>query len=84
MDFFGIGPFEVILVLLIAFILFGPKRLIEMSKSAGKVMGDLSKSASALNEKLNQEIKIDEAAVTGEDVKQDKESQGSKVIDGKQ
>jgi sec-independent protein translocase protein TatA len=75
MDFFGVGPLEVILVLLIAFILFGPKRMIEMSKSAGKAMSDLSKSASALNEKLNQEIKVDGTSVIGEDGKQEKENQ---------
>ena len=59
MYFFGIAPFEVLLVLLIAFILFGPERLIELSKTAGKVMKYLSRSASELNEKLNQEIKMD-------------------------
>ena len=51
MDFFGIGPFELLLVLLIAFIIFGPKRLLEMSKKAGKVIGDLTRSVSDLNEK---------------------------------
>ena len=57
MDFFGIGPFEVLLVLLIAFIIFGPKRLLEMSKKAGKVIGDLTRSVSDLNEKVNEELK---------------------------
>jgi len=57
MDFFGIGPFEVLLVLLIAFIIFGPERLVEMSKKAGKVMGDLTRSVSDLNDKVNEEMK---------------------------
>jgi sec-independent protein translocase protein TatA len=57
MDFFGIGPFEVLLVLLIAFIIFGPKRLLEMSKKAGRVMADLTRSVSELNEKVNDEMK---------------------------
>lgn len=57
MDFFGIGPFELLLVLLIAFIIFGPKRLLEMSKKAGKVIGDLTRSVSDLNEKVNEELK---------------------------
>lgn len=57
MDFFGIGPFEVLLVLLIAFIIFGPKRLLEMSRKAGKVIGDLTRSVSDLNEKVNEELK---------------------------
>jgi TatA/E family protein of Tat protein translocase len=57
MDFFGIGPVEVLLVLVIAFIIFGPKRLLEMSRKAGKVMGDLTRSVSDLNEKVNEELK---------------------------
>ena len=57
MDFLGIGPFEVLLILLIAFIIFGPKRLLEMSKKAGKVVSDLTRSVSELNEKVNEEIK---------------------------
>ena len=57
MDFFGIGPFEVLLVLLIGFIIFGPERLLEMSKKAGRVMADLTRSVSELNEKVNEEMK---------------------------
>jgi sec-independent protein translocase protein TatA len=71
MDFLGIGPFEVLLILLIAFIIFGPQKLIEMSKTAGKTMKELSRSASALNEKLNQEIKIDGLSMTDEPEKPD-------------
>jgi Sec-independent protein translocase protein TatA len=50
--------------LLIAFIIFGPERLMEMSKTAGKAMKDLSRSASALNEKLGQEIKLDDLRIS--------------------
>jgi len=57
MDFLGVGPFEVLLVLLITFIIFGPKRLLEMSKKAGRVMVDLTRSVSELNEKVKEEMK---------------------------
>ena len=57
MDFFGIGPFEILLVLIIAFVVLGPQRLLDMSKKAGKVMGDLKKSASDLNDQVNKEIR---------------------------
>jgi sec-independent protein translocase protein TatA len=56
MDFFGIGPFEVLLVLLMVFIIFGPKRLVEISKKAGRVMADLTQSVSELNKKVNEEM----------------------------
>lgn len=72
MDFFGIGPLEGILVLLIAFIIFGPERLIEMSKSAGKTISRLSRSASSINQKLNQEIDIEEFSVSDDKTMKDK------------
>jgi sec-independent protein translocase protein TatA len=71
MDFLGIGPFEVLLILLIAFIIFGPQKLMEMSKTAGKTMRELSRSASALSEKLNQEIKIDGLSIVDKPEKPD-------------
>jgi Tat protein translocase TatB subunit len=64
MDFFGIGPFEILLILLIAFIILGPQRLFDMSKKAGKVVGDLKRTASDLNDKMNEEIKETKPAST--------------------
>ncbi|MDD5397853.1 MAG: twin-arginine translocase TatA/TatE family subunit [Dehalococcoidia bacterium] len=56
MDFFGIGLPEIIFILLIAFVLFGPKRIVEISRTAGNVMRNLSKDASDIQEKLNEEL----------------------------
>jgi len=56
MDIFGIGLPELIFVLLIGFILFGPKRILEISKAAGKMMANLSRNASDIQRKLNDEL----------------------------
>ena len=56
MDFFGIGLPELIFILLIAFVLFGPKRIVEISRTAGNVMRNLSKDASNIQKKLNEEL----------------------------
>ena len=56
MDIFGIGLPELIFVLLIGFILFGPKRILEISKTAGKMMANLSRNASDIQRKLNDEL----------------------------
>jgi Sec-independent protein translocase protein TatA len=57
MDFFGIGPFEILLVLLVAFIVVGPQRLMEISKKVGTTISDLSRSMSNLNEAVQKEIR---------------------------
>jgi len=65
MDFLGIGLPEIIFVLLIAFVLFGPKRIVDVSKTAGQVMRNLSKEASDIRGKLTKELEGDEPGRTG-------------------
>ena len=65
MDFLGIGLPEIIFVLLIAFVLFGPKRIVDVSKTAGQVMRNLSKEASDIRGKLTKELEGDEPGQTG-------------------
>ncbi|RPJ56607.1 MAG: twin-arginine translocase TatA/TatE family subunit [Dehalococcoidia bacterium] len=57
MDFFGIGPFEILLILLVAFIVVGPQRLLEVSRKVGTTVSDLSRSMSRLNETVQKEMK---------------------------
>jgi TatA/E family protein of Tat protein translocase len=56
MDFFGIGPFEIILILLIGFLVFGPKKLFELSRNAGKIMRDLDRNTRDLSTRLQDEM----------------------------
>jgi sec-independent protein translocase protein TatA len=42
----NVGPWEIILVLIVALLLFGPKRLPEMGKSVGKSMREFKDSLS--------------------------------------
>ena len=44
MNFFGIGGGEVVLVLVVALIIWGPKRLPEIARTLGKTMNMLKKS----------------------------------------
>ena len=61
MDFLGIGAPEIILVLLLAFVIFGPKRIMEISRAAGKAMRNLSRDASAIQRQLENELSNDKA-----------------------
>jgi sec-independent protein translocase protein TatA len=65
MDFFGIGLPELVFIFLIAFVLFGPKRIIEISRTAGNVMRNLSKDASQIQNALSKEIEGEKPGGTG-------------------
>jgi sec-independent protein translocase protein TatB len=50
---FGIGMPELILILAVALIVLGPKKLPELARSLGKALAELKKSTEELKENLN-------------------------------
>lgn len=48
MDFLGVGPMEVLVILLIGFIIFGPQKLPDIGKGLGKAVREFKKQSSAL------------------------------------
>ena len=44
MNFMGIGFMELVVILLVAFLVVGPVRSIDMAKRTGRVLGDLRRS----------------------------------------
>lgn len=65
MSFFDIGPGEVLIILFVALLLFGPAKIIGIARSLGKWVHDFQKAASNFTAEVNKEI--DEA---GKDVKE--------------
>ncbi len=43
MSFLGLGPMEVLIVLLVAFIFLGPERMVDAARMPGKGMRELSR-----------------------------------------
>ncbi len=56
MSFLGIGGGEIILILVVALLIFGPGRFIEVSRNLGKTIRDFKKATSDLSSKINKEI----------------------------
>ncbi len=52
---FGIGPWELILILAIALIIFGPAKLPEIGKSLGKGIREFRKASENIKEEVQQE-----------------------------
>lgn len=56
----SIGMPELIIILVIALIIFGPRKLPELGKSLGRSLNEFKKASTDLQNTLEQEIKIEE------------------------
>jgi TatA/E family protein of Tat protein translocase len=55
-----IGMYELIIILVIALIIFGPRKLPELGKSLGKSLNEFKRASTDLQNTLEQEIKLEE------------------------
>ena len=58
--FGSIGMPELIIILVIALIIFGPRKLPELGKSLGRSLNEFKKASQDLQNTLEQEIKVEE------------------------
>jgi sec-independent protein translocase protein TatA len=56
MDFFGIGFGEILLIIILALIIFGPGRLPEIARTIGRMTRSLRKTTSELTASLTKEV----------------------------
>jgi TatA/E family protein of Tat protein translocase len=55
-----IGMPEMMIILMIALIIFGPRKLPELGRSLGKSLGEFKRASSELRNTLDEEIRIEE------------------------
>jgi len=60
MDFFGIGLGEVLLILVLALIIWGPKRLPGIARTLGKTARTLRKATNDFTSQVTREMDIEE------------------------
>ncbi|MEN2766227.1 twin-arginine translocase TatA/TatE family subunit [Ornithinibacillus xuwenensis] len=65
----GIGIPGLILILVIALVIFGPKKLPEIGKAAGQTLREFKKSTKDLTEDVTDEINETKDVVKGKDNK---------------
>lgn len=49
---FGIGPMELVLILVVALLVFGPKRMPELARTLGRGMGEFRRASAELRQSL--------------------------------
>ena len=58
--FGSIGMPELIIILVIALIIFGPRKLPELGRSLGKSIGEFKRASNELRSTLEEEIRVEE------------------------
>lgn len=77
----GIGFPEMLVILAIALLVFGPKKLPEVGKSIGRAIREFRRTSDELKERFEDEIKADEFRQAKEDLQKGfEEDEESKKI----
>ena len=56
MDFFGIGMGEILLILVITLIIWGPGRIVQIGRTLGRIMRTLRKASFDLTTQITKEL----------------------------
>lgn len=60
---FGIGPTEILVILVVALIVLGPKNLPKIARTLGKGMGEFRRVSTEFQRTINTEIEVEERTV---------------------
>jgi len=79
--FGSIGLPELLLILAIALLVFGPKKLPEVGRSLGKAMREFKRSTDEIKDKFEEQIRADEFKNIQDDIKKDlsEDEEGKKI-----
>jgi TatA/E family protein of Tat protein translocase len=72
---FGIGMPEMLLLLAVALIVFGPKKLPDLAKSMGRALGEFKRATSDIKDSIEEQTGLSEVRDSLNDVKQDIKAQ---------
>ncbi len=60
MDFLGIGWGEILVILIVALLVWGPNRIVDIGRTLGKTMGSFKKAAGDFKAQVTRELEMQE------------------------
>ena len=60
MDFLGIGPTELLVIVLVAFLFLGPTRMVKVARSLGRIVQEVRRTTSDLSSLMSLDEPIDQ------------------------
>ena len=60
MDFLGIGGWEIFLILIVALLIYGPGRIVEVARNLGKIVRTLKNATTNLTAQISKEMEEQE------------------------
>ncbi len=64
MDFLGIGGWEILLILLVALLIYGPGRIVGVARNVGKIVHTLKNATSTITAQISKELEEQEKSKT--------------------
>lgn len=59
MNFLGMGPGELMVIMVLALIVFGPQKLPEIGQGLGKAIGEFRRATSQITDEINRELSLE-------------------------
>ena len=68
--FGSVGGMEILLVLVVALLLFGPRKLPQIGKTVGRALSEFRRATTEFKSNLEREVEMDEIRSAGSDVRE--------------
>ena len=72
MDFLGIGPWEILLIIILALILVGPEKITGIARTLGRTIRAIKKSGADLSNTVTKELETTQSKLSPPRIKEEK------------